>query len=144
MQPACDGLEILLHRRVEFHGALGRRAHDNFLHVAIRSVQQTALFARRQHRDRAAPARGAEVSALQRVHRDIHGHAVRSPGTHPLADEQHGRFVALTLTDDDGPFDRQRVQAAAHRFHGGLVGEVGVAHSHGAGRRDRGAFNYSE
>jgi len=46
-------------------------ADDNFLHVAVGSMQQPALFRRRQHRDRARRAGGAEVGAFERIDGDV-------------------------------------------------------------------------
>ncbi len=55
-----------------------------------------------------------------------------------LADEEHRRLVALAFADDDGAVDGDGIQAAAHGFHGGMVGGLGVSHAHGARRGDGG------
>ena len=93
-----------------------------------------------------AAAGGAQIGAFQRVDGDIHGHrpAVVLARAHLLADVEHGRFVALALADHDGAFDGERIQAAAHGFHRRLVGGVGVAHPHGAGRGDGRVFHYAQ
>jgi len=60
---------------------------------------------------------------------------------HPLADVQHGRLVALALADHDGAIDRNGIERPPHRFHGGMVGPIRIAHAHGARRRNGCVFN---
>ena len=145
LQAPGNGLEIVLDRGVQIHGALGSRTDDDLFHVAIRCVQQSAALGGRQHGDGAGAARGTQVGALQRIDRNIHGDRVRDAiaRAHLLADEEHGRFVALPFADDDGAVDRQRVHRPAHGFHRRAVGSRSVAHSHGAGRGDGGFLHHS-
>ena len=62
---------------------------------------------------------GAERGTFQRVQRDIH---FGTAGTHFLADIEHRRLVAFTLTDHDAAGNRQIVQLAAHGVDSHLVG----------------------
>ena len=101
-------------------------------------MQQTALFAGGQHRDRAGRARGAQVGALERIDRDVHGGKIKSPdvlrGADFFADEKHRGFVAFALADDDGAVHGHFVHHPAHGCDGGLVGLVAVSQAHGLGR----------
>src|SRR5216684_4571936 len=65
-------------------------------------VQQRAAIGHRHGRDRARHVLGAQRGALERIDGDID----LRPGIEPdlLADEQHRRFVAFALADDDGAF----------------------------------------
>jgi hypothetical protein len=57
-----------------------------------------------------------------------------------LADEQHGRLVALALADHHRAVDRKRVELAPHRVDRGLVGRLFVAASAKPRRRHRGTL----
>ena len=47
-----------------------------------------------------------------------------------LADEEHGRLIALAFADDDGAVDRNAVELPSHRRDGGCVRLVAVALPH--------------
>jgi hypothetical protein len=107
-------------------------------------VQQPSALGSGQHSDGAGASGGAQIRALQRVDRDIHrGRRCRTvPRPDFLADVEHRRFVRFALTDDDGAVHQDGVHRAAHGFHRGMVGSLGVSHSHGARRCD-GGFLYN-
>ena len=71
-------------------------------------------------------------------------HLVEAWGAKALADEEHGRLVALALADDDGAVDGQAVQLAAHGVHGGLVGGLLVATATQARRGHGGALGHAD
>ena len=54
-----------------------------------------------------------------------------------LADEQHRRLVALALADHHGAADVDRVERAAHRLDGDVIGELAIAAAHQPRRRER-------
>ena len=58
-----------------------------------------------------------------------------------FADIQHGRFVALTLADNDGAAHGDRVHGLAHSLGRDLIAEFALALAHGAGRSDGGDFD---
>jgi hypothetical protein len=129
-----DRLEVVLDRRFEVDGALGGGSDDDLLHVAIGRVEQAAGLGGGEHGDGAGASGGAEVRALERVDRDVYRlDGVMVLGADLFADEEHRRLVALALADDDRAVDRDRVEAAAHRFDGGAIAALAIAHSHGAG-----------
>ncbi len=93
----------------------------------------------------AAPV-AAQVGALQRIDGDVDGgifQAGRRRGAHPLADIQHGSFVALAFADHDVSGDGHIFKGAAHGLHGGMIGAGAVALSHGAGGRDGGFLHHA-
>ena len=144
-QTAGDGLQVLVHRRVEADVILRARTDDQLLHVEIGRVQQAAAVRRRQHGDRVRRTGRAQVGALERIDGDIDlrivlrrraaAHRVRRADL--LADVQHRRLVALAFADDDRAVDRHRVHDAAHRLDGHLVRSVPVALAHRVRAGDR-------
>ena len=106
-------LQVLLRRRVEVHGALGRRPDDDLLHVAVGRVQQAALVGGGRAR-RSRSARRWRRGSCPRADR----RRCRPPGSSRrlaadlLADEQHRRLVALALADDDRAAHRAGVSIA--------------------------------
>ena len=101
----------------------------------------------RQHGNSARHAHGAKVCALERIHRDVdfrHRLAVFLLQPDLLADEEHRRFVALALPDDDGAGYRHGVQHMPHGFDRRLVRPVPVAAAHGPRRCDRGLFHHTD
>ena len=72
VEPLGNGAQIVRDRRVQLDRALARRPHDNFLHVQVGRVQQSASLAGRQHHDGVRLAGGAEVGSFQRIDGDIH------------------------------------------------------------------------
>src|SRR5215471_2787983 len=71
LEPPRNGLQILLHGRIEIHGAFRCRTHNDLLHVAIGSVEQSTMLGSREHRDRSRPAGRAEIRAFQWIYGDI-------------------------------------------------------------------------
>src|SRR5208283_5341655 len=101
--------EIDMYRRVEFHGVLARRSDNDLFHVAVRSMQQSALFRSRQHRDCARRAGSAQVRPFERIDRDIDVRnflPVGESAADMLANIEHGRLIALALADHDGAVHR--------------------------------------
>jgi hypothetical protein len=145
-EAARNGFEVMLDGRLQIDGALGGRPHHDFFHVAIGRVQQSALVGCGQHSDGPGAAGRAQVRTLQRIDRDVHAQRVGVifVRSHLLADEEHGRLVALALADDDGAFDRGGVQAAAHFLDRGAVRDFGVTHAHGARGRDGGVLHHAQ
>ena len=82
---------------------------------------------------------GAQVGAFERVHGDIDlgdlG-AVWELGSDLLTDVEHGGFVALAFTDDDGAVHGDGVHGFAHGLGGDLVGVLAVALAHHLGAGD--------
>ena len=69
--------------------------------------------------------------------------AGRRRRTHPLADIQHRRFIALAFADHDVSGDRHIFESAAHGLHRGMIGTGAVALSHGARGRDGGFLHHA-
>ena len=103
-------------------------------------MEQAALFARSQNRDRAGRAGGAQIGAFEGIDGNVHGGKIKSAdvlrGADSFADEEHGGFVALALADDDGAVHGHFVHHLAHGFDGCLIGLVPVAKPHGLCRFD--------
>ena len=111
------------------------------MHVDVGRGEQRAGLRHRHHGDRAGHVLGAEGGAFERIDRDIDLGAVLVADL--LADEEHGRLVALALADHDGAVDRQLVELAAHGVDGGLVGGLLVAAAAQPGGGDRRALGYA-
>ena len=145
--------QVVGHRRVEVDGILRGRRDDELLHVEIGRVEKPAALRGGEHRDGAWSARGAQVRALERVDGDVDLRRAEAgaPAGAPdvgqadaLADVQHRRLVALTLTDDDAPVDRHAIELAPHRLDGGLIGPLAVAEPHRVRARDGGLLDDAE
>src|SRR6202034_1074525 len=92
-------------------------------------------------------ASGAKIGAFERINGDIDlGHlaAVGKFGADFLADVEHGRFVALTLADDDGAAHGDGVHSLAHGLGGNLVRKFALALAHSVGRSDGRRFHYAQ
>src|SRR5581483_3652517 len=61
-----------------------------------------------------------------------------------LSDVEHGRLVALALTDDNRSPHRNGLHALAHGFGGDLVRKLARPLAHGARRGNRSDFNDSQ
>ena len=85
------------------------RPDGQLVHVDIRCVQHRMTRPHRNDRQRVRHCLGGQRGAFQRIQRDVHLDALARPDF--LADEQHRRLVALALADNDGPIDRQAVDA---------------------------------
>ena len=150
VQPLGDGPEVVLDRGVDIDDPLGGGADDDLLHVAIRSIQQPALFGAGQHRNGSGRPGGAKVGALQRVDGNIHlvRNLLAFDKVLVLADlfpdVEHGGLVPLTFSDHDGPLHGNAVHDLPHHLHRGLIGELPVANAHGAGGGDGGLFHHLE
>ena len=83
-------------------------------------MQHAAAGRHRQHRQGIGHGLGGQGGAFQRIKRDVDGRAFAR--TDLLADVEHGRFVALALTDDDLAVDIEAVQRRAHGVDGQLIG----------------------
>ncbi len=105
---------------------------DAALRRELDGVREREIGVGREHGNRVALPRRDEVRALERIDRDVHFGLVRLAFAHLLADEQHRRFVALALPDDDTSAHLDLVHRAAHRLDGKLVGAFVVAAAHGA------------
>src|SRR5262249_9146777 len=66
-----DILQIFGDWRIEGDRVFARRADDDLLHVAVRSVEQASAFGGSEHGDGAGSAGRAEICALERVDGDI-------------------------------------------------------------------------
>ncbi len=90
-------------------------------------MQQRAADGERHHGHGAGHRLGGERRPFQGIERDIDlGAASRSD---LLADEEHGRLVALALPDHDGAVDLELVKGAPHGVDGSLVGGLFIASS---------------
>src|ERR1700686_5314970 len=145
IQPLRDSFQVGGHGRVEVHDTFPRRSDDNFFHIKIGGVEQSAAFAGGQDYDGVGSSGGAQVSAFERIDGDVH---LREEGfgrvggqADFLADVQHGSFVALAFADDDGAVHLYGVHGFAHGFHGDFIGFVAVAETHGARGGDGGRFD---
>ena len=125
-----ERLEVVLHRGVDVDLALGRRPHDELLHVDVGRVQEAALLGGGDDGDGVGRAGGAQVRALQRVDGDVDREAAAAD---LLADVEHGRLVPLALTDHDRAVDVDALHLLAHRLDRHLVGVLAVSLAHGAG-----------
>ena len=93
----------------------------------------------RHHGDRVRQTVRHEIRAFDRIDRDVDLEAAAADF---LADEEHRRFVALALADDDAPGDFHLVQRFAHLLDGRAVGGVAFAASHPARSRQRRGFGH--
>jgi hypothetical protein len=101
-------------------------------------MQQMSGGSERHHSNRARQSLGHEIGALQWI--DRHVHRVPQAAAHMFPDEQHGRLVHLTLADHHRAGNRDSIQHAAHRVHGGLVGSNLVPTAHPAARLNGSRF----
>ena len=113
--------DVLVGGRVEIDDA-GRiaRADRDLLHIDVGRVQQRAALGHGHDGDGAGHVLGAERGAFERIDGDVDLGALLVADL--LADEQHGRLVALALADAHHAVDRQLVELAAHGVDRGLVG----------------------
>ena len=109
-------------------------------------MQQPPLLGGRQHGNGVGRTGRAQVGPFERIHGDVD--LVEDPAAAVLllrqadffANVEHGRFIALALTDHNGAVDGHRVHLAAHRLDRNLVGAMAIALSHGVGAGDGGLF----
>lgn len=101
------------------------RTNRNFLHIDVRRIQKRAALRHRHGRNRARHVLGAKGRALERVDSDINFRT--GVGADLFADEQHRRFVALTLANHHRTLDWNLVEFAPHGVHRSLVGSLFVA-----------------
>ena len=124
---------------VEIDDAFGESRPDgDLVHIDVGRVQQRSGFRHGHDGDRIGKRLGAQRGAFQRIERDVDLQPARAD---LLADEQHGRLVALALADHHGAVDGKQIERPAHAFDGRLVRRVLVAPSgqlegaHGGGFR---------
>src|SRR5580700_10039081 len=146
LEAAGDGLQIVLHRRIEIHRATGGWPHDDLIHIAIGRVKQTTLLGSGQDSNCAAGAGSAEVGPLERIDGNIDPGCVRLvlEHTHVLSDVEHGRLVPFAFTNDDRAMDRNAIHCRPHLLDRQPIGGFGVIESHGSGRRDGRLFHNTE
>ena len=113
-------------------------ADGDLLHVDVGRVEQAAALGHGEDADRIRLVLGAEGRAFERIDGDIDLRALA--GADFLADEQHRRFVALALADDDAAVDVDVAEFGAHGLDGGVVGGLLVALAAPVGGGDRGAL----
>ncbi len=112
--------------------------HD-FVHVAVRRIEQAAALRSRQHGDRTGGSGCAKIRAFQRIDGNVdfgHLHAIGKFRADLLSDVEHGRFISLAFADHDGAAHRNRVHGLAHGLGRYLVTQLALALAHGAGRVD--------
>ena len=120
---------------VEIDHPVGQAGADrDLVHVGVGRIEEAAGLRHGDDGERVRAALGGDRRALQRIERDVDG---RAAGADLLADEEHGRLVALALADHDGAVDGEAVERPAHGVDGGLVGGLLVAASHQLGGRQR-------
>src|SRR5262245_50639202 len=118
--------DVFVGRRVEIDRTLRITGPDgDLLHVAIWRVHQRAGIGHCDGGNRPWHVLVAKRRALQRIDSDVDLRAML--GADFLANEQHRRFVDLTLANDDGAVDRQFVEFAAHGVDRSLVGRLVLA-----------------
>ena len=114
------------------------------MHVGVGGVQELAIVGNRDDGNRVGLAGRAEVGALQRIDGDVHSRGVvvgvLPAAADALPNEQHRGFVTLAFADDHRSLDLDRVEGAAHRIDGSLVGALAISPSHHAGRGQRGGL----
>src|SRR5207247_5671534 len=123
---AGDRFQVRLDRRVDVDRPLGRRPDDDLLHVAVGRVQEAALVGGGEDGDRVVGAGGAEVRPLERIDGDVDLHVIGAAAPDLLADEEHGRLVALAFADDDRAAHGDRIHLLAHRLGRDLRSEERV------------------
>src|ERR1700688_920623 len=116
-EPSCDVLQIVGHGRVEFDGIFAGGSDDDFLHVAVGSVEQTSALGSSQHGDGSGGAGGAQVGAFERIDRDVdlwHIASIREVGADFFADVEHWRFIAFALADHNCAAHGNAFHSPAH------------------------------
>ena len=108
-----------LGRRLQ-HRAPARWPDNDLIHIDVRGVEQSAAFCRGKHGDGIVGAESAEIRSFKRIDRDVDLRSLLV--AHGLADEQHGRLVALALPDHDSAVNRELVKLTAHCVHCRLIG----------------------
>ena len=82
------------------------------------------------------PPGGAQVGALERIHRNVQLRGVLVAGAELLSAPQHGSLVAFPFADDHPSTHRDRIQNPAHGGNRHLVRMVAVSLSDCAGAGD--------
>jgi hypothetical protein len=143
--PLGDGFEVVRYRCIELHRSLARWADDNFLHVQVGRVKQTAALARGEHHDGVRFTSCTQIGSLERVHGNIHfgilAAFVSRSSAHLFTDEQHGSFITLAFADHDCAVHSDGIHFRAHGFDGHLVGLMAVSKAHCVRGGDRGTFD---
>ena len=144
LQASRDVFQIIGDRGVEVDRVLARGSDNNFLHVTIGCVQQSAFFRRGQHGNRARSARRAQVGAFERIDGDIdfwNLAAIGKLGADFLPDIEHRGLVALALANHDVAAHGDAIHGLAHGFGGDLVGQRAIALTHGSCGSDGSFFD---
>ena len=108
------------------------RTDCDLFHIHIRSVEKRAFFRHRHGRNRTGHILRAQGRAFERIDCDIDLRSMLVADG--LADEQHGRLVALAFSDHDRAVDGKLVELAAHCIDGRLIGSLLVAAAGETGR----------
>ena len=142
-----DGVKVIVHRSVQVHAAFAGRAHDDFLHIKIRRVEQAALLAGGQDGDRTGrpvaqrfvPSSGSTaISTAGKLNpRTCCAAPMRSP-----IKSMGARRVRLHRSRWCRPWALRPWPCAW--THGGLIGCVGVAQTHRLRRFDCGLLDNAQ
>ena len=139
IQAPGNVLEVVRDRSVQIDGVLTGRAHHDFVHVAIGSIEQATAFGGREHRDGSRSAGGAKVGALQGIDGNVdfwNFSSVGKFGPHFLSNVKHGSFVAFAFANHNGAAHRDRVHGLAHRLGRDFITELALALPHRSGGSD--------
>src|SRR5690606_5165125 len=130
-----DASQVGGHRPGEVHLALGRRPHDELLHVSIRRLEQATALCQGDHGHGVVDHPRRDTGSFHRIHGDVDVPRVVTSPAELLTYVQHGRLVALSFTYDYLAVDVKFVENAPHGIGTRLIDEVGIALArHTAGR----------
>ncbi len=124
-QRRSDIAQVGVQRQTKVDSAFSARTDDQLFHVHIGRVEEAALIAHRQYRQRVGLAHRRHARAFDRVDRDIHRIAFAGPDL--FTDVEHRRFVDLAFTDDDSAVDVNLIKHNAHGVDGCAVCGIFVA-----------------
>src|SRR4051812_25920566 len=150
LERACNSTEVVADARVKIDGVLRGGADHEFLHVQVRSMQQTAVIRGGQHDDGIWRAGGAQIRSLEWIDGDIDSGQPRRHGfadgaeAHFLSDVEHRSLVPLPLSNHNRAGDRHAVHTLPHRLDGGLVALSPIAQPHRVRTRDGRLFDDAE
>ena len=114
-----DREDILAHRSQQVDRAARTRSDRELPHVHVGQLQERAGLPDGDHRHRAVAAPRDDAAALERVEGEVDG---LSPGS----DRSPGgeRRLVVGRPDHDAALDRERVENAAHRLGGVVLGRL--------------------
>ncbi len=108
-----DVAQVIRQRQIEIDRPFGARTDNQFFHIHIGRIQETAFIADRQHRQRVRLTHRRHARALNRIDGDIYRIAVA--GTDFLADIEHRGLVDFAFANHDGAVN---VDLVEHDTHG--------------------------